>query len=51
MCFQRQENVEHSRQRWFFGGKLLGDKLVIEDAHIQAGYVVQVIVNTEDLDS
>lgn len=50
MCkkkLQSQEGVEASRQRWFFGGKLLGDKLHVEEAKITPGYVVQVIVNTE----
>lgn len=34
-------------QRWFYAGKLLGDKVQIEEAHIQPGYIVQVIVNSE----
>jgi hypothetical protein len=37
------------RQRWFFGGKLLSDKLRIEEAKILPGYVIQVIVNYEQL--
>lgn len=45
---QYQEGLEPSKQRWFFGGKLLGDKLHIEDAKILPGYVVQVIVNAEN---
>lgn len=44
---QAQENVEAFSQRWFYAGKLLGDKMQIEEAHIQPGYIVQVIVNTE----
>ncbi|KAL1122832.1 hypothetical protein AAG570_003158 [Ranatra chinensis] len=44
---QYQEGLEPSKQRWFFGGKLLGDKLHVEDAKISPGYVVQVIVNPE----
>lgn len=44
---QAQENVDAFAQRWFYSGKLLGDKMPIEDAHIQPGYIVQVIVNTE----
>lgn len=46
---QSQEGLEPSRQRWFFGGKLLGDKLHIEEAKILPGYVVQVIVNPEQM--
>lgn len=42
-----QENVDACCQRWFYGGKLLGDKMLVEDAQIQPGYIVQVIVNTE----
>lgn len=40
-----KEGVEPEHQRWFFGGKLLNDKLRIEDAHIPKGFVVQVIVS------
>lgn len=46
---QSQEGLEPSRQRWFFGGKLLGDKLRIEEAKIMPGYVVQVIVNQDHM--
>lgn len=48
---ENQEGLEPSRQRWFFGGKLLGDKLRIEEAKISPGYVVQVIVNPDQLSS
>lgn len=44
---QAQENVDACCQRWFYGGKLLGDKISVEDAQVQPGYIVQVIVNTE----
>lgn len=44
---QQQEKVDACCQRWFYGGKLLGDKQPLEEAHIQSGYVVQVIVNQE----
>lgn len=44
---QQQESVDACCQRWFYGGKLLGDKIHVEEAHIQSGYIVQVIVNTE----
>ncbi|ERL84807.1 ubiquitin domain-containing protein 1 [Dendroctonus ponderosae] len=46
---QSQEGIESSRQRWFYGGKLLGDKLHVEEAKIPPGYIVQVIVNLENL--
>ncbi|KAG8251663.1 Ubiquitin domain-containing protein 2 [Homalodisca vitripennis] len=45
--FASQEGLEPSRQRWFFGGKLLGDKLHVEEAKVSPGYVIQVIVNPE----
>ncbi|KAL8604959.1 Ubiquitin domain-containing protein 1 [Nucella lapillus] len=41
-----REGVEPERQRWFFGGKLLSDKLRIEDVNIPKGFVVQVVVST-----
>lgn len=44
---QAQENIEPWRQRWFYGGKLLGDRLLVEEAKITPGYVVQVIVSTD----
>lgn len=44
---QAQENIEPWRQRWFYGGKLLGDRLVVEEAKVTPGYVVQVIVSSE----
>ena len=39
-----QEGVETSAQRWFYGGKLLSDRMRIKDAKIPKGFVVQVIV-------
>lgn len=42
---QAIENVDPSRQRIFFSGKLLGDKLRVEDAKIHKGYVLQVIIS------
>jgi len=44
---QYQEGLEPSKQRWYFGGKLLHDKLHIEDTKISPGFVVQVVVNTD----
>ncbi|ESO87853.1 hypothetical protein LOTGIDRAFT_219753 [Lottia gigantea] len=42
-----EEGVEVLRQRWYFAGKLLSDKLRIEDAKIPKGNVIQVIVTQE----
>lgn len=39
------ENIEPSKQRWYFGGRLLSDKLKIEDVKLQGGFVVQVVVS------
>lgn len=39
------ETVDCSRQRIFFSGKLLGDRLRVEDAKIHKGYVLQVVVS------
>ena len=41
---------EPARQRWYFAGKLLGDKTRIGDAKIPAGYVVQCVVNNLDFE-
>jgi len=48
---QDQEGCqEPSRQRWYFGGKLLGDKNKVGDAQVPQGYVIQCIINTLDFD-
>jgi hypothetical protein len=39
------QGVDPCRQRWFFAGRLLNDKMRIEDARIPKGNVVQVIVS------
>jgi len=44
---QAQENVDVFSQRWFYGGKLLGDKTTVDEAKVQLGYIIQVIINTE----
>ncbi len=41
---------EPARQRWYFAGKLLGDKTRIGDAKIPSGYVVQCVVNNLDFE-
>ncbi len=41
---------EPSRQRWYYGGKLLGDKLKVGDANIPTGFVIQCVVNNLDFD-
>ena len=41
---------EPARQRWYFSGKLLGDKTKIGDAKIPSGYVVQCVVNNLDFE-
>lgn len=48
---QAQENVkvpEPSRQRWYYGGKLLSDKMRIGDTNIPTGFVIQCVVNNLD---
>jgi len=48
---QDQEGTaEPARQRWYFGGKLLGDKLRVSEAGVPQGYVIQCIINTLDFD-
>lgn len=48
---QEQEGVgEPATQRWYYGGKLLGDKTTIGDAGVPSGFVIQCIVNTVDFD-
>ena len=45
---QALDGIEASRQRWYFSGRLLPDKLHIEDAKIPKGFIVQVIVNPDN---
>lgn len=42
---EEQEDIDVSRQRWFFSGKLLTDQTRLQDTKIQKDFVVQVIVN------
>ena len=41
---QAEEGIDAARQRWFFSGRLLNDKMHIEEAKIPKGFVVQVVV-------
>ncbi|KAK7573751.1 hypothetical protein V9T40_010942 [Parthenolecanium corni] len=41
-----KEGIEPSTQRWFFGGKLLGDRVRIDEIKVLPGYVIQVVVNS-----
>lgn len=34
-------------QRWFYGGKLLNDKLRIEELHVPKGHLIQVVIPYE----
>ncbi|XP_045188983.1 ubiquitin domain-containing protein 1-like [Mercenaria mercenaria] len=42
------EKVEPSKQRFFYAGKMLNDKLKIEDVKIPKGNVIQVIVSPSE---
>lgn len=46
-----EEGVPPSRQRWFYSGRLLSDKIRIEDAKIPKNNVIQVIVSPEPTES
>ena len=41
--------AEPCRQRWYFGGKLLGDKLKVGELNIPHGYVIQCVVNPAEV--
>lgn len=43
-----QESIEVGRQRWYFGGKLLYDKMKIEDIKLHSGFVVQAVVSPKE---
>ncbi|XP_072482747.1 ubiquitin domain-containing protein 1 isoform X1 [Notamacropus eugenii] len=40
-----QEGIEPSWQRWFFSGKLLTDRIRLQETKIQKDFVIQVIIN------
>lgn len=46
---EADHGCEASRQRWYVSGKLLHDKLHIEDARIPKGFIIQVILPPEEL--
>ncbi|XP_015912201.1 ubiquitin domain-containing protein 2 [Parasteatoda tepidariorum] len=48
---QNIEAVDPARQRWYFGGRLLHDKMKIEEAKLQSGFVVQVVLTPFDISS
>jgi len=48
---QDQEGLQDpSTQRWYFGGKLLGDRMRVEEADVPQGFVIQCIINTLEFD-
>ncbi|KAL1460568.1 hypothetical protein WDU94_012545, partial [Cyamophila willieti] len=43
---QSQEGIDPSKQRWYYGGKLLSDRLRMSDiSNLGSGFVIQVIIN------
>lgn len=40
----KMEGVEPAQQRWFYAGRMLTDKMTIEEAKIQKSFVIQVIL-------
>ncbi|KAK3859911.1 hypothetical protein Pcinc_034004 [Petrolisthes cinctipes] len=42
-----QEDLEGGRQRWFYGGKLLGDQLVVSECGVQHNHVIQAIITPQ----
>lgn len=43
---QISQGIEVSKQRWFFGGKLLMDRMIFETLKIPRNYIIQVVVDT-----
>jgi len=42
---QIDKMVDPARQRWYFGGKLLSDKMRIADCNIPSGHVIQCVIS------
>lgn len=47
MTLAKAENIT-GEQRWYYGGKLLQDKLRIEDTKVPKGHLIQVVVPYEE---
>ena len=43
----KREGIAIARQRWFYSGRLLTDKMTVQDADIKKSYVVQIIVSED----
>lgn len=43
----KAENI-NGEQRWFYGGKLLQDKLRVEDSKVPKGHLIQVVLPYEE---
>lgn len=43
----KAENVS-DEQRWYYGGKLLQDKLRVEDTKVPKGHLIQVVIPCEE---
>lgn len=44
----KELDIPNVKQRWFFGGKMLYDKMTIEETRVPRGYVIQVVLPPED---
>lgn len=44
----KEAELENIKQRWFFGGKQLYDKMTIAETKVPHGYVIQVILPVEN---
>ncbi|XP_023322699.1 ubiquitin domain-containing protein 1 [Eurytemora carolleeae] len=47
---EQEELPNDSRQRWYYGGKLLGDRTRIGEANIPPNHLIQCIVNILEFD-
>ena len=43
----KREGIAMARQRWFYSGRLLTDKMTVQDADIKKSYVVQIIISED----
>ena len=44
----KEAEIGDLKQRWFYGGKQLYDKMTIAETNIARGHVIQVIISTEN---
>ena len=46
---QTERQLSGNRQRWYYGGKMLGDKMAVQDCNIVNGWIIQCIITDNEI--